>query len=120
MTTLHAHIRFAKKLVNLLDTKFNVFGLRFGIDPLLDAIPGIGDVMGAITSCYLYWIAYKLNVPRIIYAKMAWNILFDFVLGLIPVIGIVFDSFYKSNVKNFALVEKYFDPNILEGVFVEV
>lgn len=119
MTSLHAHIRFAKKLVNLLDTKFHIFGLRFGIDPLLDAIPGIGDVMGAVTSCYLYWIAYKLNVPRMVYAKMAWNILFDFILGLIPVIGIVFDSFYKSNVKNLALIEKYFDPDILEGIFVE-
>ena len=50
---------------------------------------------------------------------MAWNILFDFILGLIPVIGIVFDSFYKSNVKNLALIEKYFDPDILEGIFVE-
>lgn len=120
MTSLHQHIRFAKKLVNLLDTKFHIFGLRFGIDPLLDAIPGIGDIMGAVTSCYLYWIAYKLRVPRVVYMKMAWNILFDFVLGLIPVIGIVFDSFYKSNVKNLVLIEKYFDPDVLEGEYVEV
>ena len=119
MRTLHAHIRFAKKLVNLLDTKFHILGIKFGIDPLLDAIPGIGSIIGAAISCYLYWIAYKLNVPRIVYAKMAWNILFDFILGLIPVIGIVFDSFYKSNVKNLALIDTYFDPDILEGVFVE-
>ena len=51
MRTLHAHIRFAKKLVNLLDTKFHILGIKFGIDPLLDAIPGIGSIIGAATSC---------------------------------------------------------------------
>lgn len=120
MKSLHTHIRFAKNLVHLLDTKFRIFGLRFGIDPLLDAIPGIGTLIGAVTSCYLYWIAYKLCVPRIVYIKMTWNIMADFILGLIPVIGIVFDSFYKSNVKNFVLIETYFDPDILEGEFVDV
>lgn len=118
MIHMQKHLFFAKKLVYLLDTKFHIFGFHFGIDPLLNAIPGIGDVMGAATSCYIFWIAYKLNVSTSVYVHMAMNIFFDFVLGLIPILGIVFDAVYKSNVKNFTLLEKYFDPEILVGEVV--
>jgi hypothetical protein len=44
-----------------------------------------------------------------------WNITVDSVFGFIPYIGIVLDLFFRSNVKNFALLEKYFDPDILVG-----
>lgn len=98
-----------------MDLRFNVFGVRFGIDPLLNIIPGMGNVVAAATSLYLMWIAYQLKVPTQIYMKMLWNIAVDYVFGVVPVIGIVFDVFYRANVKNFALVETYFTPDIIIG-----
>lgn len=118
MATLFSHVQFARKLVRLLDTKFHFFGIRFGIDPLLDIVPGAGNVFAAATSCYLFWIAKELRVPKDVYIRMAGNILMDFIFGVVPVIGIVFDVLYKSNVKNFALLEKHFDPEILTGEVV--
>lgn len=102
-----------------MDLRFNVFGVRFGIDPLLDIIPGFGNIAAAALSCYLFWIAYKLRVPSWVYWWMLWNISVDYLFGVVPYIGIVFDIFYRANVKNFALIEQYFDSDILVGEVIE-
>lgn len=115
MSSIHSHISFARRLITLMDMKFNVLGIKFGIDPLLDVIPGFGNILGVALSCYLFWIAVRLHVPQWVYVRMAWNIGLDYILGAIPYIGIVADLFYRSNVKNFVLLERYFDPDILEG-----
>lgn len=115
VTNLHAHIDFARRLTRVMDLRFNVFGIRFGIDPMLDIIPGIGNSISALTSFYLFWIGIQLRVPRSVYVRMFWNITVDYLFGIIPFIGIVADIFFRANVKNFTLLEKFFDPDILEG-----
>lgn len=98
-----------------MDTEFKLFGIRFGIDPLFDFVPALGSFIGALTSFYLFWIAYKIDVPSRIYFFMVLNILADFLLGSIPVVGIIFDAFYKSNVRNLKLIEKFFDADVIKG-----
>lgn len=117
--SLLSQVQLARRLVSVMDTKFSIFGIKFGIDPILDMIPGFGDTLGAAISCYLLWLAYKLKVPRWVYGKMLLNIGFDYLLGLLPFAGIVLDLFFRANVKNFALLEKFFDPEILEGELIE-
>jgi len=119
MITKKSHFHFASQLVRILDTRFNLFGLKFGIDPFLDIFPGFGNFLGVGISCYVFWIAYQLNVPQRIYWHMAWNILFDFVLGAVPFAGFFLDLLYRSNTKNLALLSSYVDPEILEGVVIE-
>lgn len=116
---MKSHLRFAHGLTKLMDTKFNFFGIRFGIDPLLDFWPGFGSVVGAVISCYLFWIAYKLKVPSKIYWRMGWHIFLDFILGELPLIGVLFDLFYRANEKNLKLLTPFVDPEVLEGVLVE-
>lgn len=118
MKSIHSHIHFARRLTTLLDTKFKVFGIKFGIDPLLNVIPSFGSILGVCISCYLFWIAARLKVPNWVYLRMLWNIGLDYVLGVIPFVGIVADLFYRSNVKNFALLERFFDSDILEGELI--
>ncbi|MDP1722801.1 MAG: DUF4112 domain-containing protein [Candidatus Gottesmanbacteria bacterium] len=117
---MKSHIAFAQRLVTLMDTKFNVFGIRFGIDPILDILPGFGSMIGAGISCYLFWIAYQLKVPSRLYWRMGWHIVLDYLLGLLPFIGIVADLFYRSNTKNLTLLHPFIDPEILEGVVMDV
>jgi hypothetical protein len=112
---MKSHVQFAGRLVNLMDTKFDFFGIRFGIDPLLDFWPEFGSLLGAGISCYLFWIAYQLKVPSRIYWRMGWNIFLDFILGEVPLLGAVFDVFYKANVRNLALLTPFIDPVVLEG-----
>lgn len=119
MTVIKRHINFARRLTQVMDLRFRVLGIRFGIDPLLDIIPGFGNIISTVTSLYLFWIAYQLKVPGRVYVTMLWNMSVDYVLGILPFVGIVFDIFFRANVKNFNLLEKYFDPNIIEGEIVE-
>lgn len=116
---MKSHIELARNLVKLMDTRFKVFGIRFGIDPLLDFWPGFGSVIGAVISCYLLWIAYKLKVPSRISWRMGRHIFLDLILGAVPYIGSVFDLFYRANKKNLVLLTPFIDPEILEGVLVE-
>ena len=119
MATMTAHMQFVRKLVTVLDTKFTFFGIRFGIDPLFDFIPGAGNIIAAVTSCYLFWIARELRVPNVVYMRMLGNIVVDFLVGVVPVIGIVFDVLYKSNVRNLILLEPYNNFSIETGKLVD-
>ena len=109
------HLRLARHLMILMDTRFTFLGFRFGIDPLLDFLPGVGSAIGAAVSCYLFWIAYQLQVPRWVYARMAWHIFLDFFLGELPVVGFLFDALYHSNEKNWNLLSQFADPEVLIG-----
>ncbi len=119
MDNMKRHIALAQYLVAFLDNKFDLFGIRFGIDPFLTIIPGLGNTIGVFLSCYLFWIAKELGVPRHIFITMARNIGVDFLLGWIPFAGFVFDFFYKANVKNIALLQPYIDEWSQKGVVLE-
>lgn len=105
------HLERVRVLTNLLDARFNVLGFKFGLDPLLSAIPGFGSMIGALTSFYIFWIGWKADIPRELQTKMFINIIIDFLLGTIPVAGIVVDAFFKSNLRNLKILEEYFGKN---------
>ncbi len=106
---MDTHLTNAKRLTRLLDTKFQILGFKFGLDPLLDLIPGLGNIVGTFVSLYLLWIGYRINIPKKVYIQMIGNIIIDFAFGSIPFAGVVFDAFYKSNIRNLALLERYFE-----------
>lgn len=115
---MHNHFRFAKTLAHLLDEQFKIGGFSFGIDPLLDFIPGIGDVFALLLSLYIIWIAKQANVPSKEIAVMVRNVTIDFVLGLIPIIGYAGDFIYKANMRNIRILEKYMSAPTIEGKIV--
>lgn len=119
MITIRQHVKYAEYITNFLDTKFNVFGLRIGIDPFLDVIPVVGPMIGGCMSLYILWIAWRLNVSIGILIRMVLNISIDYVIGLIPFIGFFGDWFYKANVRNMMLLKKNVDSEILVGELVE-
>lgn len=119
---LKLHLENAKKLATLLDAQFQFAGIKFGMDPLINIVPAVGSIVGAITSLYVFWIAVKLKAPIFIYFKLLSNIAIDLVFGGIPVVGVIFDVFYKANVKNIRILEKIIGakgPIIVEAEIVE-
>ena len=118
MISKSSHIAFAKNLVFLLDMKFSVFGFKFGIDPLFQFIPFVGNNVSALASLYLFWIAYLYKVPARVYLTMLLYIMIDYVLGFIPYIGFIGDFLYRSNVRSWELLTKYIDPEVLQGEVV--
>ena len=42
-------------------------------------------------------------------AHMAVNIMFDTILGMIPIVGDIFDITFKANLRNIELMTNYYD-----------
>lgn len=103
-------MKLAGFLADLLDRKFKLFGVRFGLDPIFDLIPFIGGIIPTLLSFYFVYLAFRIHVPENKINQMIGNILFDFILGLIPFIGVVGDVLYKANSKNLAILKAYYVP----------
>lgn len=99
-----------RSLSQLLDTKFKgPFGIRYGLDGLLGLIPGIGDFITASMSFYIIFQAARLGVSTPILVRMILNVLLENLVDTIPVLGNLFDFFWKSNSKNINLIERHFE-----------
>ncbi len=103
--------RNIQRFARLLDSSIRIPGLdvRIGLDGLLGLIPGIGDTLGALLSSSILAEAARLGAPRSVLLKMAFNIAIDALIGTIPILGDLFDFAWKANLRNLALLERYFD-----------
>lgn len=100
------HLIVARKITRLLETKFSIWEFKFGIDPILGLLPGVGDFISAVLSFYIIFVAilHKISPLKIIH--MIFNIGFDLVIGFIPLVGDALDFVIKPNTKNLAILEK--------------
>ena len=48
-----------------------------------------------------------MGLPRKVIWEMVGNIIFDSVVGVVPVLGDLFDVTWKANVRNIQLLEKH-------------
>jgi len=100
-----------ERLAWILDNSIPVPGLnaRIGIDPLIGLVPGIGDTIGALLSSYILAAAAKQGAPRSVLLKMAFNIAVEAIVGILPVMGDLFDMAWKANQRNVQLLGDYLD-----------
>jgi hypothetical protein len=98
-----------QKLAHLLDNAFTIPGTSYniGLDPLLGLFPAMGDYIGFILSGYIVWESAKLGVSKSILYRMTLNIIIDFLGGIFPFFGDIFDVMWKANQKNTILLENY-------------
>ncbi len=97
-------------LANLLDSRFVIPGtdVRFGLDSVLGLVPVLGDAIAAIISLYIVTRLADLGVSRWVRARMLMNVLLDFGVGSVPVVGDILDVAYKVNMRNIALARRSF------------
>jgi hypothetical protein len=101
------HLKLARKFAESMDSQFNILGIKFGWDSIIGFVPGLGDAVSVGLSFYLLWVAFKIRVPADVRNKIVANIVLDAVIGAIPLFGDVVDLFFKANLRNLALLEKY-------------
>lgn len=96
-------------LAYIMDDVVRVPGtqFRFGLDPLLGLIPGIGDTSSALVSAFALIQAVRLGVPKILLLKMALNVLVNEVIGVVPVVGDAFSFWFKSNARNYEIIKNH-------------
>jgi hypothetical protein len=107
---LHWLARGIEQLVHWLDAAFPIPGTKFrvGLDPIVGLLlPGAGDALGGVVSLSVLFLALQYRLPVWVLARIVYNIGIDAAIGGIPVLGDVFDVVWKSNDKNFALVQAH-------------
>jgi hypothetical protein len=80
---------------------------RFGLDPLIGLLPGLGDAASACVSALTLIQAARLGVPKILLTRMSLNILVNELIGLIPGVGDAFSFWFKSNTRNYNLLQRH-------------
>lgn len=95
-----------QKLSWLLDRSIRLpGGITLGLDGLIGLIPGVGDLLGALLSLWIVFLAYRHGASKTVLSRMVLNILIDMAVGAIPVLGDVFDFFWMANDRNIKLLQ---------------
>lgn len=107
---LPARLQYLTSLSNWMDSRFRIPGtnIRFGLDALIGLIPGVGDISTFAISGGLIMIMAQNGASGFVVARMALNVLIDAVMGMIPLLGDVFDVAFKANDHNLRLLEEHY------------
>ena len=105
-------LELLRRWARLFDAAFRIPGteFRFGLDPLIGLLPGVGDLASPLLTIFILWQATRLRVPKVVLARMVLNALIDGGIGAIPVVGDAFDFAWRSNEWNMALLERHAMP----------
>src|SRR5436189_6425860 len=103
---LETDLKRARALATLLDAQFSIAGFKFGLDPIVDLIPVVGDTIMFAAGLYPLYVARKHGLGKWVERRMLANLAIDWLIGGTPIVGAVFDAAYKANLKNVALLEK--------------
>ncbi|OQW48781.1 MAG: hypothetical protein A4C66_05995 [Nitrospira sp. HN-bin3] len=95
-------------LAKVMDTSIRIPGTSWsiGLDPLLGLIPGIGDVIANLIGTVILGIATRLQIPRIVLARMSLNLLINGTVGAVPIVGDLFSVWFRSHARNAALLRE--------------
>jgi hypothetical protein len=75
------------------------------LDPIAGlVIPGLGDVLGAGVGLFIVMVAVQKKLPAVVVARMLVNLGIDTAVGMIPLVGDIFDFAFRANQKNVALL----------------
>jgi hypothetical protein len=109
MTAPNESLRRVRAVAILLDDAIRVPGtnVRFGIDPLVGLVPGLGDLLGGVASAYIILEAARAGAPSSVLLRMAMNVGIDTIVGSLPVLGDAFDFAWKSNSRNARLLARH-------------
>lgn len=111
------NLYWVEEMVRLLDAKFRFPGtrFRFGLDPILGLFPVVGDLTSFAISGGLILYMLRYGVSRKVVTLMLLNITVDAIIGSIPIIGHVFDFYFKANSRNIRLLKKHYQEGKYQG-----
>lgn len=113
--------RRVEAMEHLLERAIAIPGTKrkIGLDVILDIVPVAGDVAAAALGSYMVWEAKNLGMSKWQMARMAGNVGFDFLLGLIPWVGAIPDFFFRSNTRNLRIIRRHLDRKHPAGVTID-
>lgn len=105
-------LRFARMVKRVLDDAH--------VDPIVGFfLPGVGDIATGLLGFSLVVIAWRRRLPSVTIARMLLNLAIDAGFGAIPLLGDLFDFYFRANSRNLALLEARIERrrgSILDGI----
>ena len=97
----------------VLERLFIIPGINkpIGLDVLLDVVPVVGDIAAAALGAYIVWEGRNVGMSKWQLTRMAGNVGFDWLLGLIPWVGAIPDYFFRSNTRNLKMIKRHLDKH---------
>lgn len=107
-----------RQLSGLMDKAFTIPGtnIHFGLDSIVGLIPVVGDTLSVAVSGYIYTFAKQAGVPWHKRIRMMWNIFIDWLIGLIPFLGDIFDVGFKANTRNVNIIMAHVESQLNAGI----
>jgi hypothetical protein len=95
----------------LMDRLIQIPGVkkRLGLNPILDLVPGFGDIAAALVSLSVLVYGIRRGIPKILLGRMALNVLINELVGIIPVVGSIFAFWFTANSRNYELLREHLD-----------
>jgi hypothetical protein len=100
------------KLVSLvMDRLIRIPGVkkRLGLNPIVDLVPGFGDIAAALVSVSVLVYGIRRGIPKILLGRMALNVLINEIVGIIPIVGAAFAFWFQANTRNYELIRGHLD-----------
>ena len=110
-------MEWIERLAKWLDSRFLIPGtnIKFGIDPVMSLFPIVGDLMTYVVSGMLIYTMYNEGASGKVVIKMILNSTLDAIIGTIPLVGTVFDIFYRANDRNVRLLKEHYFESKHQG-----
>ena len=103
---LNTDLERARSLAHWLDSKFEVGGVKFGLQGVVGLLPIAGDTLTTAAGFYPLLVAYRHKLGGEVVAKMVGNLAVQYGMGLVPWVGDYADVWFKANLRNLAALER--------------
>jgi len=102
--------KLVERVVFLSDSALPIPGtsLRVGLDPIIGLLfPGGGDAVGGAISLSVLFLALQKRLPTWVVARMVGNLALDAAVGVVPLVGDVFDFGFRANQRNLDILRAH-------------
>lgn len=108
---LREKAKTSKRVAWLLDECIKIPGtnIKFGLDPIIGMLPWGGDFTSTLIGAAVLTEAAKKGIPFGMLFKMGGNMLVNALGGLLPGLGDLFSAWFKSNKRNYELLNDFLD-----------
>lgn len=112
-STVLRELRSSRKVSWWLDECIRVPGtnMRFGLDPLLGLLPYGGEAVATMIGATIVGQAGRKGLPLKSLVRMSGNMILNAGIGTIPVAGDLFSVWFKSNTRNYRMLNRYLESD---------
>ncbi|MCA0940620.1 DUF4112 domain-containing protein [Salipiger pacificus] len=112
--SLHPHFQRLERIdrwARRMDRAYRIpfTPIRFGWDAVFGLVPGIGDTLALAPAVWIVKEAHDMGAPRALLGQMGVNLAIDWGIGLIPLVGDIFDIGYRANTRNAGMLRRWLE-----------